>query len=324
MDGGVGFDEPELSWSTQDIEQKIGFSGGRYTDTNAFFTFLVGLIMATLFFLVLEFLIGDSGTAAEWNENNKEMVSVVQEDGSTIQEEQVKPIPIHKAFADKFINRGIGGYLMGAGITLLFFWAVTILFIKGRKVSFQRKILALNLIPQDPNFFLNNATARDALLRIRGQVDDPKHFLLLNRIDVALSNLQNIGEISEVASLTNAQASIDEDQVSASYSLINGFNWAIPVLGFIGTVLGLGAAIGEFGVTIQLADDVDKLKNSLTDVTGGLSTAFDTTLLGLVASIVVQMLMTFRKRQEFLLWTSATNIAKPMSCQIEVGEKRQG
>ena len=25
MDGGVGFDEPELSWSTQDIEQKIGF-----------------------------------------------------------------------------------------------------------------------------------------------------------------------------------------------------------------------------------------------------------------------------------------------------------
>ncbi len=83
--------------------------------------------------------------------------------------------------------------------------------------------------------------------------------------------------------------------------LINGFNWAIPVLGFIGTVLGLGSAIGEFGVTIQLADDVDKLKNSLTDVTGGLSTAFDTTLLGLVASIVVQMVMTFRKRQEFLL-----------------------
>ena len=57
--------------------------------------------------------------------------------------------------------------------------------------------MALNLIPQDPNFFLNNATARDALLRIRGQVDDPKHFLLLNRIDVALSNLQNIGEISD-------------------------------------------------------------------------------------------------------------------------------
>ena len=61
MDGGVGFDEPELSWSTQDIENKIGFSGGRYTDTNAFFTFLVWLILSTLFFLVFEFVFGDFG-----------------------------------------------------------------------------------------------------------------------------------------------------------------------------------------------------------------------------------------------------------------------
>ena len=296
-DTGVGFDEPELSWTTQDIEQKLGFSGGRFTDTNAFFTFLVGLIFATLFFVVLEFIIGDSGTPQEWKENNMETVTM--EDGST--KEQPKPVPIHKEFADKFINRGIGGYVMAAGISLLFFWSITILFVKGRKVAFQRKILTLNLIPQDPNFFLNNATARDALLRIRSQVDDPKHYLLLNRIDVALSNLQNIGEISEVASLTNAQASIDEDQVLASYSLINGFNWAIPVLGFIGTVLGLGAAIGEFGITIQNTEDIAALKSSLTNVTGGLSTAFDTTLLGLVASIMVQMMMTFRKRQEFLL-----------------------
>ena len=51
MDGGVGFDEPELSWSTQDIEQKIGFSGGRYTDTNAFFTFFSWInFIHTLFF----------------------------------------------------------------------------------------------------------------------------------------------------------------------------------------------------------------------------------------------------------------------------------
>lgn len=304
-DGGVGFDEPELSWTTQDIEQKLGFSGGRFTDTNAFFTFLVGLIFSTLFFVVLEFAIRDSGTAEEWKKANNE--PVLKEDGTPEVDQdgnpvvRAKPIPLHKQFADKFINRGIGGYVMAAGITLLFFWAVTILFVKGRKVKFQRKILSLNLIPQDPNFFLNNATARDALLRIRGQVDDPKHYLLLNRIDVALSNLQNIGEISEVASLTNAQASIDEDQVLASYSLINGFNWAIPVLGFIGTVLGLGAAIGEFGQTIQNTENIDALKSSLTKVTGGLSTAFDTTLLGLVASIVVQMLMTFRKRQEFLL-----------------------
>ena len=278
MADDVGFDEPELSWSTQDFEQKIGFTGGRYTDTNAFFTFLVGLITSTIFFLLLEFVIGDS-SSPRMGEADSFMVQ----------------------FSSKFIDRGLGGYVMAAGIMLLFFWSCTILFVKGRKAKFQRKALALNLVPQDPNFFLNTATAREALLRIRGSVDDTSHFLLLNRIEVALSNLQNIGQISDVASIVNAQASMDEDQVSSSYNLLNGFLWAIPVLGFIGTVLGLGQAIGEFGNTIQLADDMSQLKESLKDVTGGLSTAFDTTLLGLVGSIAVQMIVTFRKRQEFLI-----------------------
>ena len=234
MADDVGFDEPELSWSTQDFEQKIGFTGGRYTDTNTFFTFLVGLIMATTFFLLLEFIIGDA-SSPRMGDAESFMVQ----------------------FSSKFIDRGLGGYVMAAGIMLLFFWSCTILFVKGRKAKYQRKALALNLVPQDPNFFLNTATAREALLRIRGSVDDTSHFLLLNRIEVALSNLQNIGQISDVSSIVNAQASNDEDQVSSSYNLLNGFLWAIPVLGFIGTVLGLGQAIGEFGNTIQRVTHCD-------------------------------------------------------------------
>ena len=132
-DSGVGFDEPELSWTTQDIEQKLGFSGGRFTDTNAFFTFLVGLICSTLFFGVLELLIGDSGTNKEWKANNN--IPVLQEDATPELDElgepktKAKPIPIHIEFADKFINRGMGGYIMAAGIMLFFFWALTLLVI---------------------------------------------------------------------------------------------------------------------------------------------------------------------------------------------------
>ena len=309
MADDVGFDEPEMSWSTQDFEQKIGFTGGRYTETNAFFTFLVGLIMATVFFLFLEFVIGDSGPEKEWAENNP--VSVLDDDGNPKMDPKTgEPVtkgaekPFHIFISNKFINEdliGWSGYSVAAAISVLFFWSCTILFVKGRKVKFQRKALALNLVPQDPNFFLNTATAREALLRIRGAVDDTSHFLLLNRIEVALSNLQNIGQISDVSSIVSAQASMDEDQVSSSYSLLNGFLWAIPVLGFIGTVLGLGFAIGAFGGAIAAASDMEALKGELTKVTEGLKTAFDTTLLGLLGSMIVQIVVTFRKRQEFLL-----------------------
>ena len=102
-DSGVGFDEPELSLTTQDIEQKLGFGGGRFTDTNAFFTFLVGLIMSTIFFLLLEFVIGDS-TSPRMGGADSFMVQ----------------------FSSKFIDRGLGGYVMAAGIMLLFFWSCTI------------------------------------------------------------------------------------------------------------------------------------------------------------------------------------------------------
>ena len=44
----------------------------------------------------------------------------------------------------------------------------------------------------------------------------------------------------------DGEAENDENQVSSSYTLLNGLVWAIPVLGFIGTVQGLSQAIGKF------------------------------------------------------------------------------
>jgi hypothetical protein len=66
--------------------------------------------------------------------------------------------------------------------------------------------------------------------------------------------------------------------VQSSYTLSNVFIWAIPILGFIGTVIGIGQAVGAFSGSLDQAQDISLLKKSLNDVTGGLATAFDTTL----------------------------------------------
>ena len=42
---------------------------------------------------------------------------------------------------------------------------------------------------------------------------------LLNRIDRALSNLKNIGQVNDVSAILRAQAENDEDQVASSYTL---------------------------------------------------------------------------------------------------------
>jgi len=67
---------------------------------------------------------------------------------------------------------------------------------------------------------------------------------------------KNIGQVGDVSAILRAQAENDEDQwLQATPSSTASF-WAIPVLGFIGTVLGLSLAIGRFTATLQAAGDL--------------------------------------------------------------------
>ena len=63
----------------------------------------------------------------------------------------------------------------------------------------------------------------------------------------------------------------DQDSLTleGSNALVRFITWAIPILGFLGTVLGITGAIS--GVTPEV------LEKSLSTVTDGLSLAFDTT-----------------------------------------------
>ena len=106
----------------------------------------------------------------------------------------------------------------------------------------------------------------------------------------------------EVASMMSSQSDIDSNSIAGSYSMVKVFIWAIPIMGFIGTVLGIGAAIGSFAVALNAADDPEMLMGSLTQVTGGLGVAFDTTLVALVMSVFVSIpTSAMQKSEEDLL-----------------------
>lgn len=74
----------------------------------------------------------------------------------------------------------------------------------------------------------------------------------------------------------------DSDRQYESYGLIRIAIWAMPMLGFLGTVLGISATLGAMD-TKALAEQSDKVMNQLT---AGLYVAFDTTALALVLTVV--------------------------------------
>ncbi|MBW3538873.1 MAG: MotA/TolQ/ExbB proton channel family protein [Planctomycetes bacterium] len=69
------------------------------------------------------------------------------------------------------------------------------------------------------------------------------------------------------------------DRSHESYGMVRTVTWAVPILGFLGTVMGITIAIAN--VTPE------QLETSLNDVTGGLAVAFDTTALALALSLVL-------------------------------------
>ncbi len=198
----------------------------------------------------------------------------------------------------KFIGQGP----VPLAIVFLSCWCLSILFIKWRKLSLQKRCVKLNVIPDENDFVLAPTTVDRVLDQIHSAVDDPKQFMLLNRICIALSNLRNIQRVSDVDEILRSQAESDEAVSEASYVLLNGFVWAIPILGFIGTVLGLSVAIGEFGSVMGASESADALLPALKNVTSGLGVAFDTTLEALVAALAIQIMVTFLRKseQEFL------------------------
>jgi biopolymer transport protein ExbB/TolQ len=251
-----------ISWHREDLEQRLGFRGGRFTKVNGLLTFLIGCSVSVLTYLVMAFLLRD--------------------------------LPVGQMFLD----RGFTPYLM----TGLFFWSLSISFFKWRKLAFQKRTIELQVIPPELDFVLSVATVDQVLNKILISVDDVKQFVLFNRVFTALSNLRNLGRVSDVDEMLRSQAELDESTMETSYSLLRGFIWAIPVLGFIGTVLGLSVAIGGFGEVLSQTSDPTKLADSLKGVTGGLSTAFETTLLALLFALILQMTVTFLRKgeEEFL------------------------
>jgi biopolymer transport protein ExbB/TolQ len=130
-------------------------------------------------------------------------------------------------------------------------------------------------------------------------MDDPRRFVLFHRIVTTLSNLRNLGRVNDVDELLRNQAADDADALETSYSLAAGFIWAVPVLGFIGTVQGLSVAVGGFGAVLSTSSELSAVKGALRDVTGGLAVAFETTMQGLVAALVLQLVATALKKSEY-------------------------
>ena len=193
---------------------------------------------------------------------------------------------------DLFIERSWVNYTE----TWFFFWAVAILYLKMEKLRHQKTAMYLDVLPADISYEINAQNVGsfiDHLYTLPGRLRDS---LMVNRIRKALELFETRQNNGEVANMMSSQSDIDSARIGGSYSLTKVFLWAIPILGFIGTVLGLSQAIGS--IDLKNTEDIAKIMASISNVTSGLGTAFDTTLLGLVLAMFLNFPMNALSKAE--------------------------
>ncbi len=184
-----------------------------------------------------------------------------------------------------FTERGWPQYVT----TLLMFWCLGILILKSLNIRKQRRAMLIQALPTDISAEINPSNLKEFHDHIINFPVLLRNTYIVNRIRKALEFFYVRQNLPEVAQMITAQSEIDAAKVSSSYSMVKVFLWAIPIMGFIGTVLGIGAAIGGFGAVFGAGEggDMSEIKEPLLNVLGSMGVAFDTTLLALVFSILL-------------------------------------
>ncbi len=180
--------------------------------------------------------------------------------------------------------------------TFFFFWAVALLYLKGQKLRHQKDAMYLDVLPAELGSEINRGNVGHFIDHVYGMPSRLRDSLMVNRIRKGLELFEVRQNNSEVSGMLSAQSNIDSARIGGSYSLVKVFLWAIPILGFIGTVLGLSVAIGS--IDLSNMSDMEKVMKSFGSVTSGLGTAFDTTLLGLVLAMFLNFPMNALAKSE--------------------------
>lgn len=125
--------------------------------------------------------------------------------------------------------------------------------------------------------------------------------LIANRLCRLLRCFQDSRSRGATRELHQDDIALTQADIEDGYGVTRTMIWVLPMLGFLGTVLGISVSIGGFSGLLANVEDLEKVKSSLTAVTGGLSTAFDTTLLGIVTAVLCMVLMSISERSEYQL-----------------------
>ncbi len=165
---------------------------------------------------------------------------------------------------------------------ILMFWAFAIIGYKAVDLSRERRLLEQDLIPIAEGMRILPEDTREFARQIQALPEEQQRLLLPRVLMSALRRFASTQNIQDVSTITHSVVESEADRLESELSMIRYIAWAIPAIGFIGTVRGIGDALAQANRAVQ---------GDLAGVTESLGLAFNSTLIALLISIVLMFLI---------------------------------
>jgi flagellar motor component MotA len=188
--------------------------------------------------------------------------------------------------------------------TFLMFWALSILILKWLRLKQQKETMLLDVLPTEISNEITVDSLDEFITHINELPGASSDSFLINRVVRGIEHFRVRKSAAETVTMMESQSAIDANNVAGSYTILKVFIWSLPILGFIGTVMGVSTAVASLANSLSGGGSMEAMKSALQDVFGGLGTAFDTTLLALIMSMLVKIPASALQKNEEDLITS--------------------
>ena len=165
---------------------------------------------------------------------------------------------------------------------ILALWALSLIGYQASEVARNRRLLDKDYIELGEGRVVLPDDARAYGRPIESLPRDEQEMLLPRALMVALNRFGATRSVQDSAEAVRAECENELDRLDAQLSMVRFTAWAIPAVGFVGTVRGIGRALQE----AQGA-----LHGDISGVTLGLGVTFNATLTALVSCILVMFFL---------------------------------
>ncbi len=205
-------------------------------------------------------------------------VAVIRPDARAFMEKEVQAMQADPQYVpERSLPVIIKDYEQEACLILML-WAFAIIIYKAVVTYRQRQLLDRELILLSEDMRILPQDTRELSRRIQALPKSVQSFLLPRTLTTALQRFAATGNIQDVSTSVREISESEAERLESELSIIRYIAWAIPSIGFIGTVRGIGDALGQAHKAVE---------GDITGVTQSLGVAFNSTFIALVISIVL-------------------------------------